>query len=470
MRSFFSFSRSAIRVLLTAAATSLSLTALAQSPTDVPIASILTAPPSGHSDPSTDLQAIVPTLTPLPPSTPPAPPPFGGPLFERMKLTGDWSGKRSAFRDGGITFDGSTTQYYQGVVSGGRQDGFRYGGRGDYFLNVDGEKVGMWKGLFVTLHGETRYGQSANSLTGAMMPTNLLLAVPQPNGTVTALTGVQVNQFLSESMMVFGGRLNMFDGFKQQITGATGLNGFMNTAMMFNPVYARTIPYSTYGVGFAYLQDLQPVFSVAVIDTNNTPTTTGFNTFFNNGATLVGQLNVPTQFFELPGHQGVSGTYSSGKYSDLQPTAYFDPSLGLTIATSKSAGSWSLAYNFDQAFYASPDDPKKVWGVFGNWGLADGTTSPIRSFSNVGVSGTSPIQGRAQDTFGVGYYYLGVSDTLKELAPKLLPLRNEQGVELFYNIAVTPWFHITPDLQILDPFLKRADTAVVAGMRAKIDF
>ena len=83
---------------------------------------------------------------------------------------------------------------------------------------------------------------------------------------------------------------------------------------------------------------------------------------------------------------------------------------------------------------------------------------------------SSPVASRKSDTFGVGYYYLGVSDQLKDLAPVLLPLQNEQGAELYYNIQVTPWCQITPDLQVVSPFRERADTSLLAGLRAKIDF
>ena len=53
------------------------------------------------------------------------------------------------------------------------------------------------------------------------------------------------------------------------------------------------------------------------------------------------------------------------------------------------------------------------------------------------------IHGRQRDTFGIGCYYVGVSEPLKDLAPRLLPLKDEQGVELYYNVAVTPWCQIT---------------------------
>lgn len=391
-------------------------------------------------------------------------------LLKSSKLTGDWGGSRSSMKEGGITFDLSTTQYYQGVTSGGLDQEFRYGGRNDYLLNLDGEKLGLWEGSFVTLHGETRYGESANSLTGSMMPTNLMLSLPQPNGTVSALSGVKFTQFLSESMLVYGGKINTFDGFVQPLTGASGLTGFQNTAMMFNPIYARTVSYSTFGAGFAYLNNMEPVFAAAVLDTKNTPTVSGFDTFFDNGATIFAQLNIPTTFFDRPGHHGISGTYSTGTYADISPTAYFDPGQGLVIVSTPQSGSSCLAYNFDQALYVAPDDPKRRWGVFGNLGIADDNPSPIRWFASAGISGASPVAGRKADSFGAGYYYLGVSDELKNLAPILLPLRNEQGMELYYNVAVTPWCQITPDLQVIDPFRERADTSLLFGLRAKIDF
>ena len=88
------------------------------------------------------------------------PPPFGGPWDSRPKLTGDWGGLREQLRDHGVTFDISATTYYQGIASGGLHEGFEFGGRNDYWLNVDGQKAGLWPGFFINLHGETVYGDS----------------------------------------------------------------------------------------------------------------------------------------------------------------------------------------------------------------------------------------------------------------------------------------------------------------------
>jgi porin len=400
----------------------------------------------------------------------PPTPSFAGPFLERSKLTGDWLGWRSCLQECGITLDLSTTQFYQGVTSGGLAQGFQYGGRNDYFLNLDGEKLGLGNGLSVTLHGETRYGETVNSLAGTLLAPNLLLALPLPSGSVTALTGVTFSQIVSEELEIFGGKLNTLDGYEQPLTGANNRSGFQNTAMLYNPVFARTVPYSTYGAGFSCLQDEEAVFSAIVYDANDTPTVCGLDTLFSNGATVYAELNCTTALFGLPGHQGLSGTYSSGKYTNLSPSAYLDPIEGLVIVTTPIAGSWCLAHNFDQALYVSPDDPQRMWGVFGNFGIADNNPSPVRWFASAGISGASQIAGRDGDSFGVACFYLGVSQPLKDLAPNLLPLRDEHGVELYYNAAVTPWCQITPDLQVITPFRERADTALIVGVRANIDF
>ena len=64
----------------------------------------------------------------------PAPPPpqFGGCLCCRPKLTGDWHGRRGCYAQNGITLDADVTQFYFGVVEGGLDRKFDYGGHGDY--------------------------------------------------------------------------------------------------------------------------------------------------------------------------------------------------------------------------------------------------------------------------------------------------------------------------------------------------
>jgi porin len=49
-------------------------------------------------------------------------------------------------------------------------------------------------------------------------------------------------------------------------------------------------------------------------------------------------------------------------------------------------------------------------------------------------------------------------------------MRDEQGIEAFYNVAVTPWISVTGDLQVVQPVVSDASTAVTAAIRTKIEF
>jgi porin len=399
-----------------------------------------------------------------------APTPFGGPIGERPKLTGDWFGVRTGLRDRGLLVEVSTTQFYQGVTTGGLERSFPYGGRNDYFGAFDGEKLGLWEGSSVKLHGETRYGESANFNTGALSPVNEYLNLPAKTGVASGLTGVKFTQILSENALIFFGKINLLDEIQQPLTGANGLGGFMNVSLIFNTTLARTLPYSSFGAGAVLLQDGHPVAALSVYDANSTPTTTGFSTFFDNGAVVFGTAILPTRFFGRPGHQGVEGVYSSGRYTNLQDSPFLDPVGRLVLPSPLQTGSWALGYLFDQAVWVSPDDPQRVWGVFGRLGIADDNPNPVRWTAGGGISGASPISGRELDTFGIGYFYLGISDVLKRNARPTTPLRDEQGVELYYNARITPWFQVTPNLQVVVPFERDVDTALVVGLRAKIDF
>ncbi len=70
----------------------------------------------------------------------------------------------------------------------------------------------------------------------------------------------------------------------------------------------------------------------------------------------------------------------------------------------------------------------------------------------------------------MGYYYLGTSSVLRQALGPLAPSGNEQGFELYYNAAITDSFTLTADLQAVDPALFESRSALLLGLRAKLDF
>ncbi|MFV1964764.1 MAG: carbohydrate porin [Pirellulaceae bacterium] len=103
----------------------------------------------------------------------------------------------------------------------------------------------------------------------------------------------------------------------------------------------------------------------------------------------------------------------------------------------------------------------------GDWraAIADDSSNPLASFLSFGIGGNSPIAGRDGDTFGIGWFHTSSSASI----PNVLFGDQGNGVELYYNVAATPWLHITPDIQFIDPSRRGVDTAIVFGLRAKME-
>jgi porin len=387
----------------------------------------------------------------------------------RERLTGDWLGARSGLAGSGVTVDADATMFFMGVVDGGVQREFRFAGHNDYVINMDLGKLGIHEGLFVKLRAEHRYGESLAGATGALLPSAVAADLPTPETENVYLTNVLFTQMLSERFGVFFGKLDTLDGDLNAFAHGRGKTQFSNSAFVASPIALRTVPYATLGAGFVILGDEgTPLFQFSVLDPTGSIRTSGVDDLYNDGVTLVGELRVPTQFFGRPGHQLFGASWSNRDYVALEQ----DPRIILPeVPIARQSGSWSVYWNFDQYLYVDPCNPARGWGVFGRAGVADDETNPIEWFLSFGVGGSSMLSGRDADTFGVGWYYSGTSSELApDLAMVLGGIGDGQGVEMYYNIAVTPWLQVTPDVQFLMPARESVDTATVVGLRARVIF
>src|SRR6185369_15587944 len=175
-------------------------------------------------------------------------------------------------------FDLFLTQFYQGIASGGQEQAWEYGGKIDYLGNLDAQKLGLMDGLFVNMHAETRYGTDVNSIDGLIAPSNISMNFPDPDVNITSVTGLKITKLLSETFAIYGGKINTLDEYPLRYspglgTNKPGLEGFMNTSLVFNPIAARTVPYAAFGVGAAVLQEGEPLFTFTVFDPEERATT-----------------------------------------------------------------------------------------------------------------------------------------------------------------------------------------------------
>ncbi|QDT02465.1 Carbohydrate-selective porin, OprB family [Rubripirellula lacrimiformis] len=384
----------------------------------------------------------------------------------RTTLFDDCLGLRSPMAAHGISVDADSTMFYMGVVDGGRDRDFRFGGHNDYVFNIDASKMGGPEGLFVKLRAEHRFGQSLGDATGALLPANVNADLPVRDSEDVFLTNVLFTQMLSETFGVFFGKLDTLDGDMNAFAHGRGKSQFSNQAFVATPIALRTTVYSTLGAGFVILgEDQTPLFQFSILNAINTTTSAGFDELFDEGVVLAPELRLPTNFLGMPGHQLFGGTWSSRNYADLAQ----DPRIILpNVPIDRQSDSWSLYWNCDQYLYVDPCNPSRGWGLFARAGVADPETNPVESFYSVGIGGNSLLRHRSADTFGAGWYYAKTSD---ELGPLLGTVFGDgQGMEMFYNVAVTPWLHVTPDLQVIEPANRRFDTATTVGLRTQIIF
>ncbi len=405
---------------------------------------------------------------------------YSGDLWHRSTLTGDWFGVRNDLAAKGMTFDMSLTQVYQGIVDGGKDEAWKYGGRGNLTFNLDTGKLGLWPGGFFTVEVEGNFAGSVNGLTGALNPVNTNQIFPMPTGDNLNVPNVSFMQVLSPYGGVVLGKqalLTPTSGDMNEFAHGKGDTQFMNGAFNINPVTLLTVPYSTLGAGLIFLPTKDPhaaIVGFSVLQTNGKADTSGFGDLHSNQLTFAGEARVRTNFFGLTGHQLIGGGYSNKTYTSL------DQSLRFFIenrAIQEQKGSWNVYYNFDQYLYEPKKGSGQGVGIFGRLGASDGNPNPMHFFVSFGVGGKGVIPGRPLDRFGIGYYYMDVRTPkfTGPLATREL-LRNESGFEAFYNVAVTPWLQLTPDIQVIRPAQKQTigreniHTATVLGLRLHLVF
>ncbi len=391
-------------------------------------------------------------------------------IRHREQLFGDWLGIRSGLAKHGIVTDIQWTQFYQSVTSGGNDETSAYGGKLDYNLTFLGEQMGLNKGLIAVLHAETRHGNDIISDAAPLAASNTNMLYPSLENE-TAITALQFIQMFNPEWALTFGKFNAIDFFNTLYpqTGR-GIDGFMNVSMIVPMTTGRTLPLSFLGAGVMKMRGKQIQGALLVYDSNDVTTTAGFDVLFDNGANIVGLWRFFTDHGGLHGSHLLFGTYANGKYTSLDPTDWvFFPPVG--VVPGEQTGSWSFSYILEQQLWVDCCDRNRNIGFFGQVSVADEKTNPFEWTMSASLQAQGLLCGRDQDTMGIGYFYSGLSGDFKALLSGVGVVFDDlQGGEIYYNAAITPWLHLTGDVQFIQPGIVANDTAVVAGLRVNIKF
>jgi porin len=401
-----------------------------------------------------------------------------GGMGTRQRLFGDVFGPKSSLTEHGLLTDIKLSQYYQGVTTGGNEQTDAYGGKLDYYVTFLGEKFGLNKGFNVVMHAETRFGQDITGAAGGLTLPNAPMLWPLPGDySGTNITGLMVTQQMFDNNVgVLAGKFNTLDlvqGVMPEI--GTGRESFMNVNALVTALpWFRFVNLSEWGAGF-WTYDKEAGGQIAhgflILGLSNASDNWDVGRQFEDGVGMLGWLRF---FHEINGKPGWIAVFVGGATREYTST---DPHDWL-IVPGKGLVSTSQKMPFDVAPYVSQvlwqdccNKDRKINLVVGGT-IADSNPSFSNWNAFAKLEGYGLQRSRPGDRMGVAGWYSGISPNIKDItaaAPGGLAARDNWGMELYYNWEITPWFHLTGDLQVLQNSTDTTDTALVLGTRAIID-
>ncbi len=390
-------------------------------------------------------------------------------LSDHDKLFGDWVGIKPHLAEHGITVDAMLTQFYQGVTQGAGRRRFRYGSKMDVFFNVDTGKLGLWQGGTLTSHvADWQFGQSSIGDAVGLAPVNTALLTPKVGEPSYAVTSLQYTHQLGEGWAATFGRVNILDlwvGFFPNY--GRGIDGFMNVSTMLSLSTIPSVPLVTNAAGVLKTGERGVEAGFLVLESQHSPTTVGLD--FPNGVTLLAVGRKYTDFGGQPGSHTLVGSYATGDYTsfDLNGWAIL-PDGGVEPA--EQSGTWAAIYNGEQRLWVDRSNPARYTSMYGYVGFSDNESSPFGWTGSLSIESFGPLSSRPADRTGIAYFYQSLNSDFQSAFSLATPLNDVHGGEVYYNAAITPWFHWTFDVQVIDPAIEASDTAVVLATRARIDF
>ncbi len=404
-----------------------------------------------------------------------------GGFWDRTQITGDWGGRRTDLARRGLFFDVYTTSAYQDLTSGGLAPGGWFVQNTQMAINIDTGRAGWWDGGLIHFTTQARYGanpeQTFNS--GASNPIYTGLLEPGPlNYSTTLPSEYFLVQGLSEHTSFLVGKISDIYIPDQTLFGDSYKFYFANFAFNKNPITINFYNPTAWAVLGVWAPSKQLAFAGGVLDPNSQASNLATNAF--NRVNLYFTAVASYDIAGLPGQFSPAFNWSNQEQLDLEnpfgtlsSPQQIEQAIGVLLGSpdaqglpvNNSSNSWFLIANASQYLYVA-DRPREMMtklkagvplrgiGVFGRIGWAPQETNTITGDGSVALFARGLAESRAYDSVGVGWYMNGISpdvqNQVRGLASKLgakIDVQNEQGLEVFYDYALTPAFRIIPSYQ-----------------------
>jgi len=384
-------------------------------------------------------------------------------ILTRSYFTGDWNGLRPKLIEKGATFNFEYTSTYQGIHSGSAEKTYEYGGKLDAFMKLDSKKLGLWNGGGFNVHLEYRHGKPNVFSGGNLLPVNTALFLPLGSNEKIEATSLYFTQKIGENASILFGKINVLDLLEaDSFFGGWGNRRFMNIAFVAPP--SGTLPPTIFGA-ITNLKTDSVNWTFMLFDPNDRTTDYFPNDLFSDGVNISLTGALAGTFQGRKTTVSLGGTYSTKEGADLADTL-LPP--GLEAGTKD--GAFNITFQLSHNVYESASNPDNGWGLYIKATMGNGNPNPIDAYFSGGIGGKALFESRPQDAFGLGYFYYAFSNELRNALEPTTDFDDEQGVEMFYSYEVTPWFHISGDIQYIDPSSGSYNNALIVGLRTNIQF
>lgn len=380
--------------------------------------------------------------------------------------TGDWNRNRPLLEEKGWKFIATYTSQTWGDLTGGLERGATYAGLLQFGAEIDLEKLAGWSGAtFCTTWLWIYGGNPTTSLTGGLFPAS---GIEASNG-FRALDLWLQQKFFDDVLTVRAGMFNADRDF----TISQGAQLFLNSGFGWPLLYEGQLggppayPFAAPGVYVAVEPGGGWKFQAAAMQGEAWPPGQNPTGFYwrlerETGLLFLGEAQYAWNEAPAPGSLKLGVMLGTGEEDRVD-------------GNGKMWGSSFFYGIIDQMLWGEPGAngaPPQGVAVFNRTGF---TSTPdnqtIGLLLNAGFTWTGPFPGRNEDAAGIALLWTRL--TPGETAPLDGANRgNEFVVEATYELQVTPWFELQPDIQlVLQPGGSTAlADALVIGLSATIDF
>ena len=403
-----------------------------------------------------------------------------GDFWERTQVTGDWNGCRTMLAQKGVFFDLYTTSGYQRVISGGYHKSESFMQNAQLSLNIDTARAGLWSGGLIHLTGQARFGSLGDKTGAAGTYAPIYTGKLYPDLMLdndVDLTEFFLLQSITPEFSVVLGRISTVFMPDATFFGNSYKYYFSNFNFNKNPMTTNT-----YGpVSLSMLLQWAPTDWLQLIggicDANGKANNLARDAF--DALNYYFQATATYRIGGLPGRFLGAWNWSNKHLVDFsRPLGAVAPGNVVPVREALLSGrrektnlaeknsSWILIGSLAQWLYTCDDEatiamkqrsslPLRGIGVFGRFGYAPPKNNRVTTDASVTLFAHGMVPKRPNDTIGAGYFYNKFSGDLKDRFKELnrTNLRDESGVEAFYDFALTPAVHLTTSYQyIKNPF------------------